>query len=146
MKKSIKESFDYLDELLRKVDDILQPNIDNRFKWLMNKDERKKLFEQKPKCFLPINIGREVPFFPICNRMGVEDPAMIALSLKIADRLSDHPKVDRGYLVMTVEKLESLKRKYEKEIAKPTEMAIKKGAVTKSLNKIKAYTKAIKGM
>jgi hypothetical protein len=145
--KTINESFQILDELLQKVNDIVYPfSYRDELKAIMDKQTRHNLFEKYPRCFLPINIGNKDAFIlPICNRAGATDRNMIAFSKKFANRLLDRPDVNRGMLEITMKKLDRMDNKYSKEPVRPADMAARKGNSTKSLNKIKDYIHNLKG-
>ena len=94
---SLNERFEVLDELIRKVYSLIAPHsIDYRLKWLMDRDLRTKHLERYPKCYLSLTMrGRQVPFFPICNRTGIEDPDIISFSLQASSLFLRAPAVDR---------------------------------------------------
>jgi len=107
----------------------------------MKQDEKNALFEKNPKCFLKLKrMGSsglyDIPFFPICNRAGMIDPQMIALSLKMVDRLAGNDRIDQNALIVTATKLKALQKKYSKEIPRPVEAASKKAQVTKFINNV----------
>jgi hypothetical protein len=142
MIKKLNEQFQLLEELIKKIDEVMSNpiNYEYQLKWLMSQDNRKKLFEKNPKCFLMMKqMGREVPFFPICNRMGSVDPAIIKLSMKMVNKLMGNDVVDQDHLVVILQKLNSLNNKFEKEIPKPSDMAAKKANVTKFIKRLKNY-------
>ncbi len=142
MTKKLNESFELLEELIKKIDEVMDNpiNYEYQLKWLMSQDNRKRLLETNPKCFLMFkNMGRQLPFFPICNRMGSVDPTIIKLSIKLANKLAGNDAVDQDSLTMVLQKLNSLDNKYSKEIPKPSDMAAKKANVTKFVNRLKNY-------
>jgi len=140
------KQFEVLDELIRKVHSLIGPfDIHDELKWLMKRDVRKKVFEKFPKCFLSLRSrGRFIPFFPICNMTGKEDPEMIAFSMKMANKLKDKPDIDQEQLDIIVVKLKRLHSRFNKEIPKPPDVAAKKGVITKSLKTIGNYLKKIR--
>lgn len=85
------------------------------------------------------NMGRQLPFFPICNRMGSVDPMIIKLSIKLANRLAGNDAIDQDSLAVILQKLNNLNNKFEKEIPKPSDMAAKKANVTKFIRRLKNY-------
>lgn len=144
MTKKLNEQFQLLEELIKKIDEVMSNNdsisYDYQLKWLLLQDNRKRLFEKNPKCFLMMKqMGREVPFFPICNRTGSIDPSIIKLSIKLANRLSGNDIVDQDHLVMILQKLNNLNNKYSKEITRPSDIAAKKANITKFIKKLKNY-------
>jgi len=142
----VDKQFEVLDELIRKVHSLIGPfDIHDELKWLMKRDVRKKVFEKFPKCFLSLRSrGRFIPFFPICNMTGKEDPEMIAFSMKMANKLKDKPDIDQEQLDIIVVKLKRLHSRFNKEIPKPPDVAAKKGAITKSLKTIGNYLNKIR--
>jgi len=140
------ERFEVLDELIRKAYSLIAPySTDYRLKWLMNRDLRTKHFERFPKCYLFLMMrGRQVPFFPICNRMGMEDPDIISFSMKLVEKLKDRPEIEGEQLDAVLIKLKKLHSKFSKEIPKPTGMAVKKAFITRLFNNIKGYLDQIK--
>lgn len=139
MKKTINENLEILQELIRKVDSLISPmTVDSKLKWLMSKDVKNKLFETHPKCFLTMNIGQKSMVFPVCNRSGMEDPDIIAISLKVANKLAGRSNINNEELVVILKKLEMLQRKFSKDIPKPSDMAVRKGMSTKEINQIKS--------
>jgi len=144
-KHKITEDLERINELIRKANSLISPiTYHDKMKWLLTKDARLQLFELDPKCILPLKMGREVPFFPVCNRQGMVDPDIISFSLKLANRMVGKEGVDQDHLYATISKLEGLHKKFMKDIPKPTEMAAKKGQVTKMVNKIKKYIEPLK--
>jgi len=137
-KDNLNEEIQLIEELVRKAYQLISPiPYSYSLKWLMKQDERNALFEKNPKCFLLLKyMGRDIPMFPVCNRSGMIDPQMIALSLKMVDRLSANDRVDQDSLVVTATKLKALQKKYSKEIPKPADMAGRKAQVTKFLNNV----------
>ncbi len=142
MINKLNEQFELLEELIKKIDEVMSNpiNYEYQLKWLLLQDNRKKLFEANPKCFLLLkNMGRQLPFFPICNRTGSIDPAIIKLSIKLANRLAGNDTVDQNSLTVVLQKLNNLNKKFQKEIPKPSDMAAKKANITKFIRKLKNY-------
>jgi len=144
--EKIAEDLQVLDELIRRAYDLISPlQAHDDLIWLTKRDMRTKHLEKYPKCWKSINKqGREIPFFPICNRMGIEDPNMIDKSMKIADRLKDKPDIDQDKLLTTLKGLQSLKIKFSKSVPKPMPEAIKKSKVTRGMNKVSKYIKGLR--
>jgi len=143
---SLNERFEVLDELIRKVYSLIAPHsIDYRLKWLMDRDLRTKHLERYPKCYLSLTMrGRQVPFFPICNRTGIEDPDIISFSMKLAEKLKDRPEIEGEQVDAILVKLKRLHSKFSKEVPKPYGMATKKAFVTRLFNNIKDYLDQVK--
>jgi hypothetical protein len=113
--KEINEGFQKMENLLEEVQSLITPiSVHKDFKWLMDRENGSKFGEKYPKCVLPINIGRTPVFLPICNRMGVEDPAMVKIAHSIVCKLSGHHnrKKLEGELQIVKLKLEKIMRKY----------------------------------
>lgn len=139
--KSIKTKLENLDELIRKADSLISPlTVDQRLSWLLNKDFRTKHFEQHPKCYIMMKRGgRDLPFFPICNRMGSEDPEVIKMSKAMANRLRGKEDIDQDELDTIIVKLSNIEKKFNKDIPKPQDMATKKAFVSRYIKKIRKY-------
>jgi hypothetical protein len=85
-----------------------------------------------------MNIGQKSMVFPVCNRSGMEDPDIIAISLKVANKLAGRSDINTNELVVILKKLKMLQTKFSKDIPKPSDMAARKGMSTKELNQIKS--------
>jgi len=146
MKKILSEEFEILEQLLNKVNDIVSPlSYRDELRSVMDRETRQRLYEKYPKCWLPVRIGnKDVPFLPICNRLGAVTPNMIALSRKLIDRLNGREDVDRGMLEITIKKLDRLQSRYGKENPVSYKTAGKKGNTTKYLKKVKEYLNGLK--
>ena len=144
-KHKITEELERIAELIRKADSLISPiTYHDKMKWLLTKDARLQLFEKNPKCIFPLKMGREVPFFPVCNRQGMVDPDIVSFSLKLAKRMVGKEAVDQEHLYAVIAKLEATRNKYAKDIPKPVDMAAKKGLVTKMMTKVKRYIEPLK--
>ncbi len=111
--KNIKESFIELQSLLDKAKEIIHPiPYEYELKFLLKQCNRKKLFEDNPKCILPLNMGRMIPFLPVCNRSALIDPNMIDLSIKMANKLIGDERIEQNQLFETIDKLKLLKKKH----------------------------------
>lgn len=138
--KKLSEDFTYLEELLRKVNSLISPiTIDAELAWLMDRSKNRDFYDKYPKCWLPIKVGQEVPFFPVCNRMGMIEPEIISFSLRLADRATKYSQIDQDHLNGIIHKLKVMYARYGKDTPKPATMAAKKGMTTKMLNKVKKY-------
>lgn len=138
-----------LEELIRRAYEHMSPfSYHKDLEWLSDPDLRKTLFDKFPKCYLSLSINRkDIPFFPICNRLGFVDPRIVMFSMKLANKLSavGDPRVDITNLQGVTKRLEFLHRKYSKEVPKPEDMAVRKAMVTRMLSNIKKYLNAQKG-
>lgn len=113
--KKINEDFKQMEKILEQVQSLISPiSVHKNFKWLMDRENGSKFGEKYPKCVLPINIGRTPVFLPICNRMGVEDPAMVKIAHSIVCRLSGHHnrKKLEGELKIVKLKLEEIMKRH----------------------------------
>lgn len=146
--ENIEEKFEVLEELIRKVSKRLYPyNKDEDIAYLQRKDLRDRLYGKFPKCFLTLKgMGREIPFLPICNRLGIQDPGMINFSIKLVKRMQQNPKFDQDELVVILAKLEKLQNTYSKDIPRPPIEAAKKGITTRMFNNIKKYLDGVRGI
>ena len=148
MKKSkiFKEEFQRLEELLGKVNDIVQPlSYQDELRSLMDKNTRQNLYSKFPKCFIPYNTGNaDGMLFPVCNRMGAVDPFIIKFSMKLANKIAGKEQFDKGPIEIILKRLERLHSKYSGDNVKTPEMAGQKGNVTKTLNTIKNYLDKLK--
>jgi len=90
-----------LSSLARQIDLNDNKNISAKdLEELINKKFRQSYLQDKPECFLPLNILLKGyrPFFPICNRDGAMDPKIIKISKEIADKLVGSTEVDQDHL------------------------------------------------
>jgi len=139
------EKLEQLSELIRKVSNALSHHDKDDFSWLKRPDVVDKLYGENPKCFVTIKgKGRELPFFPLCNRMGVEDPDTIQFAIKMAKKLQGDDRFDSGEIDIVLTKLNSAFNRFNKEIPKPAPEAYKKSMQTKNFNKVKGYLDKLK--
>ena len=129
-------------ELKRTAHDLINP--EDSLSYLLKKDVRDRLYGEKPKCFLKLlPIGRDTsPYLlPICNRAGIEDPKVIAMSLRLVQRLMDDPdgKFDTNALQGVLNQLNHRNNVLSKTVPKPATTAAKKAKVTRMFKKIKSY-------
>jgi len=143
------EDFIYLEELIRKVDGYLTPEPADDIEYLYSKDLRDRLYGKHPKCFVKIQgIGREFPtIMPICNRHGHKDARVIAITIKVLQKLMNDKSgiYDSNQMVELLTKLDRLHNVYSKEIPKPPEAAGRKSQVTRMMNNIKKHLDVYKG-
>jgi len=147
MLNNIEERFNYLDELIRKVSNLVSPfDSKSDLELMIKKDVRDRLFGKYPKCFLSLrSMGRDNPIFPICNRLGAEDPDIIKFSIKLANKLKNKPEIDGEQIDAILVKLNGLHSKFSKDPIKPANMATRKGLQTRILNNIKGYIERVRG-
>ena len=142
MSDSINKDFEHLSELIRKANELINP--EDSMSYLLKKDVRDRLYGKHPKCFLKLQpIGRDTsPYLlPICNRAGIEDPKVIAISLKIVQKFIDqeNSKFDINTLQSVLNQLNHRHNTFNKNVPKPMNSAAKKAKVTKMFKKIKSY-------
>ncbi len=142
MSINLKEDFDHLSELIRKANDLINP--DDGMSYLLKKDVRDRLYGAKPKCFIKLlPIGRDTsPYLlPICNRAGLEDPRVINISIQVVERLmkDDSGRFDTNTLQSVLNRLNHQKSVFSKRIPKPMSTGAKKAKVTRMMGNIKKY-------
>jgi len=142
MSDQLNEEIKHLSELIRKANDLINP--EDSLSYLLKKDLRDRLYGDKPKCFLKLlPIGRNTsPYLiPICNRMGMEDKKVIAVALKLVQRLMNDPKgkFDTNTLQGILNQLNHRHNVLSKTVIKPASTAAKKAQVTRMFKKIKSY-------
>lgn len=142
MSTQLKEDFDHLSELIRKANELINPEKD--LGYLIKKDVRDRLYGEKPKCFIKIlPIGRDTsPYLlPICNRAGIEDPKVIKVSIKVIEKLmtDDSGKFDVNALQGILNKLNHHDSVFSKRIPKPMSTGARKAKVTRMFGNIKKY-------
>jgi len=146
MTTKLEESFQILDELLRKAYKLISPlDMHSDLKWYLDRDMRKAQQEKHPKCFINMTnpIGRDIPF-PICNVSGIADPQMVDFSLKLAQRLKNEPEIDADKIDLTLGQLRRIKARLVKSIPTPAPEAARKANVTKDFNAMSSYLKGLK--
>ena len=142
MSMKLKKEFDHLSELIRKANELVNPEKD--LDYLIKKDVRDRLYGEKPKCFVKLlPIGRDTsPYLlPICNRAGIEDPKVIKISIKIIEKLMSggSGKFDVNALQSVLNKLNHHDSVFSKQIPKPMNTGAKKAKVTRMFGNIKKY-------
>lgn len=147
MKKILKEDIEHLSELIRKANELINPQ--NDLEYLHDKSLRDTLYGKHPKCFIELPpIGRNIkPYMlPICNRHGIESPEVIDVALKLVQKLiSDHgDKYDVNVLQGILNKLNHKHNVLIKTVPKPMNAAARKAKVTRMFGNIKKYLNMIK--
>jgi len=101
-------NFYKLNELLRRASEAIGYDEDpgKKLEFLRNKELQAELYGRYPECYLSFKgRGREVPFFPICNRMGIHDPFMMKFSMKLAQKMNNSGKFNGPELETVLTKL-----------------------------------------
>jgi len=151
MRDDLKEDIRHLSELIRKANDLINP--EDSVAYLQKKDVRDRLYGDKPKCFLKLlPIGRDTsPYLlPLCNRAGFEDPKVIAIALKMVQKLMAEKSdmFDSNDIQKVLNQLNHRNNILSKTVPKPMSMGAKKAKVTRMFKNIKQHldmnkTKAI---
>ena len=142
MRDELKEDIKYLSELIRKANDLINP--EDTLAYLQRKDMRDRLYGDKPKCFLKLlPIGRDTsPYLiPLCNRAGFEDPKVIAVALKMVHRLMAQKAdlFDPNDMQKILNQLNHRNSVLSKAVPKPMSMGAKKAKVTRMFKNIKQH-------
>ncbi len=142
MSNQLKEEFKQLSELIRKANELINP--EDSLSYLLKKDIRDRLYGEKPKCFMKLlPIGRDTsPYLlPICNRAGMEDVKVINVSLKVIQKLmtDESGKFDVNALQSVLNQLQHRHDTFIKQIPKPAPAAARKAQITKMFKNIKQY-------
>jgi len=150
MSNATKQDLQVLEELIRRVDDYLDPSLaNNDFSYLYQKDIRDRLYGKYPKCFLKIKgVGREIPtLLPICNRHGHKDARVINIARKVVQKLMSNTEgaYDVNELNELLSKLDRMYNVYSKDIPKPPEAAGRKSYITRMMNNITRHLDTYKG-
>lgn len=123
--------FKVLDELLRKAQDVMNPDGHEELVSSLTKEGMAQYYKKHPNCFMRI----EDVLFPLCGQGARKCPKMIAFSLKMAQNLVGTDGVDQEALAIIMQKLERLKGRYEKEVPTSISGAVKKAQSTRKFNK-----------
>jgi len=121
----------YLEELLRKAQDQINPDSTQSLIKGLTKEGMAQYYKKHPNCFMRI----EDVLFPLCGRGSRKCPKMIEFSLKIAQKLIGSENVDQEALQVIMQKLERLKGRYSKDVPTPIPAAVKKAQSTKKFKK-----------
>lgn len=136
----IQEELENLSELIRKANELINP--DQSIGYLLKKDMRDRLYGMKPACFMKLRpIGRDTSgyLFPICNRYGMEDPKVIQISIKMAERLITDGRFDTNDIQGMLNRLNHRNNTFVKNVPKPASQAAKKAQITKMFSNIRKY-------
>ena len=123
------KEFQYLDELIRKVQGVMDPNYHEDLIQGLTNDGMWKYYDKHPNCFLRM----DDKIFPICGQGGRVCPKMINFSIKIIQTMLSKEGYDSDKLNGLLTKMEKLKSRYDKEVPTPYEAAARKGIETKKL-------------
>lgn len=142
MKDELKQDIQYLSELIRRANELINPEESTAY--LQKKDLRDRLYGEKPKCFLKLQpIGRDIgPYLlPLCNRAGFEDPKVIAIAIKMVQRIMSEKSdmFDPNDIQKVLNQLNHRNSVLSKAVPKPMTMAAKKAKVTRMFNNIKQH-------
>ncbi len=142
MSKHLDEKFEVLEELIRTANNLINP--ENSLAYLQKKDMIDRLYGEKPACFLKLKpTGRDTSSYllPLCNRVGMEDPKVIAVSMKVVKKFLDQPtgRFDINHLNTLLSKLQHRHSTLSKTVPKPARTAARKANVTKMFNNIKSH-------
>ena len=121
----------YLEELLRKAQDLIHPVDHEDYVNSLSQDKMKQLQKDKPNCFLTM----DDVLFPLCSTGMRRCPKMIRFSLKYAQTLVGKEGLDNDKLAAVIQKLEKLKARYDKEVPTPPSASARKAHATKRFNK-----------
>jgi len=147
MRDELKQDIKHLSELIRRANDLINP--EDTLAYLQRKDLRDRLYGEKPKCFLKLMpIGRDIsPYLvPLCNRAGFEDPKVINIAIKMVNRLMTQKgdQFDSGDIQKILNQLNHRKSILSKSVVKPMTMAAKKAKVTRMFKNIKQHLNGIR--
>jgi hypothetical protein len=148
MSEKIQEDIQRLSELIRKVNDLINP--EDSLAYLQKKDLVDRLYGKHPKCFIKLTpIGRDTsPYLiPLCNRSGYEDPKVIAVAIKMVEKLmtQNSDLYDSNDMQKVLNQLNHRNNVLSKVIPKPAMMAAQKSKVTRMFNNIRQHLDVIKG-
>jgi len=134
-----------LEELIRLASQHLLTKED-KLLYITRPELRDKLYGKFPECFISLKrLGRDTsPYLlPLCNRAGIIDPDVIAISVKVIQRLLADPTgmYDINQLQTILDKLDRIKARYKKIVPKPPQQAGRKAMVTRMFNNIKNHLK-----
>lgn len=147
MKDQLKEDIRHLSELIRKANDLINP--ENSLDYLTKRDLIDRLYGDKPKCFLKLQpIGRDVsPYLiPLCNRAGFEDPKVIKVAIGMVQRLMQDKgdMFDSAAIQRVLNQLNHRNSVLSKKIPKPMSMGAKKAKVTRMFKNIRHHLDMVK--
>lgn len=132
-----------LQELISQVDRLMDTSgntiYNHNIEWLTDKNMKRKFYDDHPECFVSINVpGYNPAFLPICNKLALQDPKIVSLSMKLVRTLNRMGKCDRHTRDVVLAKLVRLQKRIDKEIPTPYKGSAKKAQLTKYMNNMKA--------
>lgn len=141
-----------LQELIRKVDKIVNSSRSESLddfhsdsSWFGDTNLRKKMYETNPECFVSITVPNNNPaLLPICNRSAIQDPDVIASSMKIIRKINKMGKCDDHTKDVLIAKLKKLKTRLDKECPKSYKSSSRKAKLTKFMNNMKKEVEKIR--
>ena len=147
MRDDLKEDIRHLSELIRKANELINP--EDSIAYLQKKDIRDRLYGEKPKCFLKLlPIGRDTsPYLiPLCNRAGFEDPKVIGIAIKMVQKLmaEKSDQFDSNDIQKVLNQLNHRNNILSKTVPRPMSMGAKKAKVTRMFKNIKQHLDMIK--
>ena len=147
LEDSVMTKIKQLTELIRRANELINP--EDSLSYLTKKDLRDRLYGDKPKCFLKLlPIGRDTsPYLiPLCNRQGFEDPKVIAIAIKMVQRLMAEKRdmFDTNDIQKILNQLNHRNSVLSKTVPKPASMAAQKAKVTRMFQNMKQYLDMIK--
>jgi len=140
MKTNINEELKVLSELIRKANELINP--EESLAYLIHKDTRDRLYGKKPACFMKLRpIGRDTSayLFPICNRNGIEDPKVIKLSIMMLQKAMTDSRFDPNEIQSMLNKMQHRYDTFIQRVPKPASAAARKAKITRMFNNIKQY-------
>lgn len=115
VRKTVRQEMLTVNDILGRTYGIIQEQaenigVDERLQWLTNRDMRKKLFEESPKCYMVIRTayGNDIPLVPICNRMALDNPKLILGAITVAKSFLGDERVEQDHLTDLINKLTML--------------------------------------
>lgn len=97
MAKNRKHINETIEEYLKDMESMVYGTFPAATKWLTDKPYRKYLFDNNPECILSMKnmYGREIPFFPICNRSAVANKDLVKKAIEIAKSFQGDGRLDQ---------------------------------------------------
>jgi hypothetical protein len=142
MRDELKEDIKYLSELIRRANNLINP--EDSVSYLTKRDVVDRLYGTKPKCFLRLKpIGRDVSGYliPLCNRSGFEDPKVIQVAINMVQKVmaDKSDQFDPNDIQKILNQLNHRNSVLSKTVPKPMSMGAKKAKVTRMFKNIKQH-------
>jgi len=126
-----------LEELVRKAQSLIHPiGYEDTLKDLMTKPATDVFKGDYTKCVIPWKIGAQQIDLPICNRYGMVDPKIIALSRKMVMKMANSNVYNGDAVNIIIGKLDRIAKRFIGSIPKPPSTSAKNGAMTRYTNRI----------